>query len=68
MKQSDIEEIKAILWTSVGVFANSNDLIAIALGAWLFAALSLAAACVASYYERKIIKLMHTLDQLRREK
>ncbi len=54
MKQSDIEEIKAILWLSAGVFAYSIDVVIIAVIAWALAALSLLTACVVAFYERKI--------------
>jgi hypothetical protein len=61
MKQSDIEEYKAIGYLFIGVLAYHWNIIIIAVLAWVLASISFLTGCVIAYYEQKIKKLKHTL-------
>ena len=63
MKQSDIEEYKAILYFAVGIFAYASDLLVMAIVFWVWGGICLLSSCVIRYYERKIEKLKRELEQ-----
>lgn len=57
MKQSDIEEFKAILYVIAGIYAYSYDIMVLAVVLWILAGISLLAGCIIAYYEQKLKKL-----------
>lgn len=62
MKQSDIEEYKAILYAVAGIYAHSCGVLPLAITLWVLAGVSLLAGCVIVYYEQKIKKLKRLIE------
>lgn len=56
MKQSDIEEFKAILYVATGLYAYNLDIILLSIIMWSLGGISLLAGCVVAYYEQKITR------------
>lgn len=62
IKQSDIEEFKAIAYVAIAVYAYNSGVVWLAVILVILATVSLSAGCIIAYYEQKIKKLKRKLE------